>query len=352
MAEISELIAKLDLSGMLGHIMNMPDHLERGLDIGEKTPLGDLESETFYSLIVSGMGGSAIAGDLIRSHLINHIRIPFQVQRHYRLPGFVGKRTLVVCSSYSGNTEETLSAYDDALARGAKVMVITAGGKLAAKAREDAIPLVEIPGGLPPRAALGYSLASLLGIISRLGLCDPKSSEISGAAAALRKTLSDYAPSNSNNDALSRARDLHGTIPVIYAGYDHLDGVARRFQGQLCENAKNLAFVNLFPEFNHNEIVGWSLPERLMENLSAVILGGPGDHPRIAARMEIVSAYLKSRNCKVIRIDRQFEDGLMSILLWVQYVDFVSYYLALLNGVDPTPVEPIEYLKEKLLKEY
>jgi glucose/mannose-6-phosphate isomerase len=352
MAEISELIDKLDLSGMLGHIMNMPEHLDRGLEIGENVPLGRLESETFYSLIVSGMGGSAIAGDLIRSHLINDIRIPFQVQRHYRLPGFVGKRTLVVCSSYSGNTEETLSAYDDALAREAKMTVVTTGGKLAAKAKEDGVPLVEVPGGLPPRAALGYSLASLLIIISRLGLCGPKSSEISGAAAALRERLPDYAPSKTSNEALSLARHIQGTIPVIYAGYDHLDGIARRFKGQICENAKNLAFVNLFPEFNHNEIVGWNLPERLMENLSAVILGGSGDHPRIAARMEIVSSYLRSRKCKVIRIDRQFEEGLANILLWVQYVDFVSYYLALLNGVDPTPVEPIEYLKEKLLKDY
>jgi glucose/mannose-6-phosphate isomerase len=352
MDKMGALIERLDSSGMLGHIRSMPDHLDTGLEIGEKVNLRDLETETFYSLIVAGMGGSAIAGDLIRTHLMNEIRIPFQVQRHYRLPGFVGRRTLVVCSSYSGNTEETLSIYDDAMARGARVIAVTTGGKLAAKAGEDGVPLVEIPDGLPPRAALGYSFAPLLVIISRLGICDPKSSDISRAASALRAKLTEYLPSEGNNDALFVARELHGTIPVIYAGCDHLDGVAWRFKGQLCENAENLAFVNMFPEFNHNEIVGWNLPRRLLENLAVIILGGKRDHPRIAARMEIVSAYLKGKIPKVIRLDRQFDEGLTNTLLWVQYVDFVSYYLAVLNGVDPTPVKPIDYLKKKLLEEY
>jgi glucose/mannose-6-phosphate isomerase len=352
MDEISGLIDRLDLSGMLGHIRSMPDHLEEGIGIGERAPLQSLETETFYSMIVSGMGGSAIAGDLLRSHLADDIRIPFQVQRHYRLPGFVGQRTLVICSSYSGNTEETLSAYDDAVARGASTIAITTGGKLAAKAKTDGTPLVEIPDGLPPRAAFGYSFAPLLVIVSRLGICDHQSSEIYRAASAQRARLSEYLHSGDKNDALSLARQLHGTIPVIYAGSDHLDGLAWRFKGQLCENSKNLAFVNLFPEFNHNEIVGWELPESLLRNLAVVVLGGKGDHPRVAARMEIVSAYLKGKDCKVIKIDRQFEEGLTNILLWVQFVDFVSYYLALLNGVDPTPVRPIEYLKEKLLKDY
>lgn len=352
MDEISALMEKLDPSGMMGHIRSMPHHLEEGVDIGERVPLQSLEAETFYSIIVSGMGGSAIAGDLIRSYLKDDIQIPFQVQRHYRLPGFIGRRTLVICSSYSGNTEETLSAYDDAMARGARVIAITTGGKLAAKARADGTPLVEIPDGLPPRAAFGYSFSPLLVIISRLGLCDPKSSEVSRAASTLRAKVPDYLHSRDNNDALSLARELHGTVPVIYAGPDHLDGVAWRFKGQLCENAKNLAFVNLFPEFNHNEIVGWNLPDRLLENLAVVILGGKWDHPRIAARMEIVSEYLRSRNRKVIEVHRRFDLGLADILLWVQYVDFVSYYLALLNGVDPTPVKSIDYLKEKLLERH
>lgn len=352
MDEISGLIERLDPSGMLGHIRRMPDHLEEGIGIGERAPLQSLETETFNSIIVTGVGGSAIAGDLIRSHLANDIRIPFQVQRHYRLPGFVGRRTLVVCTSYSGDTEETLSAYDDAMARGARTMAITTGGKLAAKAKIDGTPLVEIPDGLPPRAAIGYSFAPLLVIISRLGLCGHKSSEISRAASALRARLSEYLGPEDKNDAISLARVLHGSIPVIYAGSDHLDGVAWRFKGQLCENSKNLAFVNLFPEFNHNEIVGWDLPWSLLDNLAVVILGGKGDHPRVAARMEIVSAYLKSKDCKVVKVDRQFEEGLANILLWIQFVDFASYYLALLNGVDPTPVRPIEYLKEKLLKDY
>lgn len=350
MDEIAGLVERLDSSGMLGHIRDMADHLDEGIGIGENVPLHNLESDTFHSLIVSGMGGSAIAGDLIRSHLAHEIQIPFQVHRDYRLPGFVGRRTLVVCSSYSGNTEETLSAYDDALDRGASVIAITAGGKLAAKARADGVPLVQIPGGRPPRAALGYSFAPLLIIISRLGLSDDRSSDVSGAAAALRRRLPDYLPGSADNDPLSLARELYNTIPVIYAGLDHLDAVAWRFKGQLCENSKTLAFVNLFPEFNHNELVGWSLPDLLAERLAIVILSDNRDHHRIAARMKIVTSFLESKKRKVINLRRRFDGGLTGILLWVQYVDFVSYYLALLNGVDPTPVKPIEYLKEKLLE--
>ncbi len=155
MDDIAGLIERLDTQGMLGNIMAMADHLEEGVSIGQNVDLRKIESETFNAVVLSGMGGSAIAGDIVRSYLSGKIQIPFLVQRHYRLPEFVNRKTLVICSSYSGNTEETLSAYDDAISKGAKLIVMTTGGELNAKAGADKVPVARIPTGLPPRAALG-----------------------------------------------------------------------------------------------------------------------------------------------------------------------------------------------------
>jgi glucose/mannose-6-phosphate isomerase len=307
-----------------------------------------MESETFDSVVLSGMGGSAIAGDIIRSYLSDEIKIPFLVQRHYCLPEFVGKNTMVICSSYSGNTEETLSAYEDALSKRAKLIVMTTGGKLGARAGADKVPGVKIPAGLPPRAALGYSFAPLLTLISRLGLCESPENDIRQAAAAMRDRLELYMAESKGNAPLALAKKIHGSIPVIYAGQDHLDAVAWRFKGQICENAGCLAFVNVFPEFNHNELVGWDELYGLDKKLTIIILRDNDDHPRIKARMNIVSQYLEANGRQVVNIQLENGKGLAKIFLWIQYVDFVSYYLALLNGVDPTPVKAIDYLKGKL----
>ncbi len=348
MVEIADLKKRLDTQNMFSHINSMADHLEEGISIGQHVDMRNIESETFNALVLSGMGGSAIAGDIARSYLSDKIQIPFIVQRHYHLPEFVGRKTLVICSSYSGNTEETLSAYDDAVSKGAKVIVMTTGGELGAKARADRVPVVKIPNGLPPRAALGYSFAPLLTLISRLGLCESPAQEIDQAAVAMRDRLNRYMPESEDNISLALAREVHGTIPVIYAGQDHLDAVAWRFKGQICENAGCLAFVNVFPEFNHNELVGWDELYGLDKKLTVLMLRDGEDHRRIGARMDIVSQYLETKGIKVVNLQVENGEGLARIFLWIQYVDFVSYYLALLNGVDPTPVEAIDYLKEKL----
>ena len=348
MDDLSDRNRRLDTQDMFGHIKAMADHLEEGISIGRDVDLRSIESEVFDAVVLSGMGGSAIAGDIVRSHIIGRIRIPFLVQRHYNLPGYVNEKTLVICSSYSGNTEETLSAYDDAVSKGAKLVVMTTGGKLGAKASADGVPVARIPNGMPPRAALGYSVAPLLTIISRLGLCDQVEQDLGRAAEVMRDHLKRYIHENNDNPALALAKKIHGTVPVIYAGQDHLDAVAWRFKGQISENAGCLAFVNVFPEFNHNELVGWDELYGLHKKFTIIMLRDSDDHPRIKARMDIVSQYLESRGYKVVNLQVEDGRGLTKIFLWIQYVDFISYYLALLNGVDPTPVEAIDYLKGKL----
>ena len=348
MGDMAALKDRLDSGDMFGKIWAMPDHMLEGIRLALGADLHELETETFHSVVISGMGGSAIGGDIARSYLSREIPIPMIVQRHYRLPGFVNKRCLVIFSSYSGDTEETLSAYDDALSRGANILVITSGGKLGELAFSEHLPLVTIPGGLPPRAALGYSLAALLTLMFRLGLCVAPMEDIKEAASIIRARLNDYSPENENNPALSLAEKLHKTIPIIYAGQDNLDAIAARFKGQICENAKCLAFANVFPEFNHNELVGWGGLTDIEDDLSTVIIRDEQDHPRIRARMDIVGGYMKERGRRVVEVQVEKLPELSRIFLLIQLTDFASYYLALLNGVDPTPVAAIDQLKKRL----
>ncbi len=346
MTEITELKEKLDPRDMYGLIRSMPVHLEEGLRLGRAADLKRLESETFHSVVVAGMGGSAIAGDIARSYLYRSIQIPIEVCRHYRLPGFVNRKTLVICSSYSGNTEETLAAYDNAYDDHARIIAITSGGKLCQRAESDGIPIIKIKGGLPPRAALGYSLASLLIALERLGLCGEQSEAISETAGLMKSWLKLY--EGEKNQALSLAQELYGAIPIIYSGYEKFDAVATRFKSQICENAEMLAFANVFPEQNHNELMGFRNLYELDKKLTIVILKDIQEHRRIRARMEIVSQYLKDKGLKIISLECRPGRDLDRIFYFIQYLDFTSYYLALLNDVDPTPVAAIDYLKNKL----
>ncbi|OGC94328.1 MAG: bifunctional phosphoglucose/phosphomannose isomerase [candidate division Zixibacteria bacterium RBG_16_53_22] len=350
MDDIMQLKMALDSRDMYGMIAGMPDHLEEGLAIGRSVDLRNLEAETFHSVLVAGMGGSAIAGDIAKSYLLDQLDIPLWVCRHYDMPEFVNKRTLVIASSYSGNTEETLSAYDRALDRGARVIAISTGGKLAEKAAADDVPLMRIKPGLQPRAALGYSLAPLLMVLSRFGLCQDQGHDILVAAASMRRWAKAYAPDSVDNPALQLARELRGTIPIIYAGYDRFDAVAYRFKCQVNENAETPAFANVFPEFNHNELVGYRGLYGLNDTFSVVILRDNQDHRRIKARMDIVTLLLKEKGIKVLTLESHPGSELERIFYFIQLLDFASYYMALLNGLDPYPVQAIDHLKNELSK--
>ncbi len=348
MAEMAALKEKLDTGGMYGLIRSMPSHMEDGLRIARAADLKGLEHETFQSVIVAGMGGSAIAGDIARSYLYRSIQIPFVVCRHYHLPAFVNRKALVICSSYSGNTEETLAAYNNAMDDFARVFVITSGGMLHEKAMADGVPVIRIKGGLQPRAALGYSIAPLLILLGRLGLCEDQSQAISRMASSMKSWAELYKAEDDSNPALLLAKQIYGTIPVIYSGYERTDAVATRFKGQISENAETLAFANVFPEQNHNELVGWNNTYGLNDKFTVIMLRDVQEHKRIALRMEIVASYLRDKGIKVIALENRDGDDLERIFYFIQMLDFTSYYLALLNGVDPTPVAPIDYLKNRL----
>lgn len=302
-------------------------------------------------IVILGMGGSAIGGDLLKAVSGPLKGIQILVQRDYGLPDFVDKNTLVIASSYSGNTEETLSGFTEALSRECSKLVISTGGQLTALARENNVPVFVIDHVSPPRAALGYSLLPLLAILQNLGLVSSKSVEVESALGSLQKQGTAWQESSplDKNQAKKLAQDIYGKIPVIY-GAGILTDVGRRWKTQINENSKTWAFFETFPELNHNAVLGYSHPEEMSSNISVILLRCPSLHPRTLLRYKITAEILESKNISHQFIDSQGSGNLDHVLGLVQLGDWVSYYLAILNGADPSPIPEIDLLKQRLLE--
>jgi len=345
-------LAKIDPLGMYDKIYHFPEQLEQAGEIGSAINPGKKYFSSLENIVVAGMGGSAIGGDLVRSYLAANFEFPFQICRHYRLPVFVDEKSLVVISSYSGNTEETLSALTDAQERGAKIACITSGGKVAQIARENDYLLVELPKGYPPRAALGFSFVPLLYLLSKLGFTSDVGDDISELIGGLKSYREQYSMTEATekNPAKSLALRLHNKIPIIYSGPELTDAVGTRWKGQICENAKSLAFNNLFAEFNHNELVGWNVIDSYRDKLIVIYLRDNGDHERIQRRMDIVRTIIEKQNVDVIDVYSHGDFPLGRMFSLIQLGDFASFYLAVLNNTDPTPVKVIDFLKSELDK--
>jgi glucose/mannose-6-phosphate isomerase len=346
-------IKRIDKNGMYQLILDFPAQLVDALKISKTVDLKKLNANSIENIIVAGMGGSAIGGDLVRSYLAEEIDLPFFVCKNYTLPQFVSQKSLVFVSSYSGNTEETLSAYAEAKKRKAQVISICSGGKLNELTLKDGFPLVEMPRGFPPRAALGYGFAPILLILSHLKLIKNKGNEIKKAIEFLSKNVNQYKmeKDSSENKAKELALKLYPKLPIIYASIDFFDAVAYRWKCQICENSKMLAYSNVFPEFNHNELVGWNILNGWEDKLVVIMLKDKKDRPRIKKRIKIVKDILLGKKIDVIEVESQGENLLSRILSLIQLGDFVSFYLAILNKVNPTPVKVIDFLKSELAKE-
>lgn len=343
-------IKRLDPTGMYDWIRNFPEQIEDAVRMGTSTPL-TLRTSGIQNIIVTGLGGSAIGGNLLRSYLANELDLPFIVNRHYRLPEFVGTKSLVIVSSYSGNTEETIAAHADAVKRKARVLCITTNGETMKMAKKFKHPVIEIPKGLSPRAALGYSFFPLLVAFFRLGLIKNKTKHIAETVKLLRAESSVLSnPESSDNTALQLATTLQGKLPIIYAPTEHFDAVAVRWRGQISENAKQLAFGHVLPEMNHNELVGWKHPVQLLKQLHVVFLRDAGTHKRIAMRETITKQIVLSYAGGVTDVWSKGRSLLARMFSLIHLGDWVSFYLAILNNEDPTPVKVIDYLKEELRK--
>lgn len=344
-------IEKLDRSNMLSLILNFSKQMEDACKIGREFEPGR-DMDGIKCVIISGMGGSAIGGELLQSYLLDEIKIPIYINRNYSLPEFADPSTLTIISSYSGNTEETVNSLLEAIEKGCKIICITTGGKILKIAKSRNLNYILIPPGYPPRTALAYSFFPMLFVMRKVGLISDKSDEIGEAVKIISEKAREYNPYNNlkDNPPLSLAGQLLGKLPIIYTSINHLGVVGNRWKGQLAENSKILAFYNQFPELNHNEIVGWEVQKDILEKCHLIFLRDRFEHPRIDLRFEITKEIL-------IEISGGFTeiysdgDGLLTRIFSLIYLgDFTSFFLAILNCVDPTPVSKIDYLKKELAK--
>ncbi len=345
-------IKKLDPADMYARIYGFPEQLQEGYNLPIRGDLSAINTAEIKSIMVIGMGGSAIGGDILRSYLAEEAAIPIMVNRNYSLPRFVDRHTLLIASSYSGNTEETLAAFEQGKQRGCPIIVTTTGGKLGALAVENNYPHVILPAGLQPRAALGYSFGPLLQIMEKLGYIPGQKEIVEATCASLitsRKKLG-MNISEKRNPARQLAAKLKEKIGIVYAGADYYDTVAVRFKGQICENAKALAYANICPEFNHNELVGFDFPPKLVAKLVVIFLTGPADSHGVTKRFKIINKILTEKKITTVFLKAQGPNRLAEIFSLVQFGDLTSYYLALINKTDPSPVHVINRLKTALEK--
>jgi len=320
----------LDSQNMLQVIKDFPKQCKEALGL----PKGISTSEDVNNIIITGMGGSAVGGDLLKIYL-NNSSIPIHVNRDYKLPNFVNENSLVFAVSYSGNTEETLSALNDAKQRNAQIIGITSGGKLA----EECEKIIKIPSGLQPRAALGYLFFPVLGVLHNSNIARVKNDDLNEMLNIL-KQIDKF---DVQGEELSKK--LKEKIPIIYAS-EALGAIAFRWKTQINENAKMPAFYNVFSEMNHNEIAGYKSMDR---KFAAVIIRDKYDNDRVKKRMDICKEIMEE-HIDVEEVETQGESLLARMFSTIYLGDYVSYHMALLNRVDPSPVEIIEALKKKLVQ--
>jgi glucose/mannose-6-phosphate isomerase len=345
-AELSrEAIERVDRQGMLGdvlgQVLQLGDALWRVQSAGLRTR--DLPG----GLAVCGMGGSAIGGDLARAILGDRATRPLRTLRDYALEPWAGSDTLVVCASYSGSTEETLACFEAAGIVEAPRVAVTTGGKLAELARAEGVPVIGVPSGMLPRAAVLYMTVAVLECAALSGAAPSLHTEVDAATRLLERLTEEWGPDAADDSqAKALARELRGTVPVVL-GSGPTIAPARRWKGQLNENAKLAAFASELPEADHNEICGWERGAAAAP-LAAVFLADSDQHPRIRRRIELTAEEVKRAGARVLSVESRGETRLERVLSLVLLGDLVSVYLAVLDGVDPSPMEPIERLKAAL----
>jgi glucose/mannose-6-phosphate isomerase len=338
-------VAAVDSSGQAADILALPDHLRDALWRVEAASLQP--SGTPGGLIVAGMGGSGVGALLARSALWPRLARPLELARGAELPAWTGPETLVLCSSYSGTTEETLAAYDAAGEAGAPRVVCSSGGELPARARRDKVPVIPLPGGFQPRAAVGYSFVVALEVAAVAGCAPSLRDEIDAAAPFARELAEEWGPDGDEESEAKRlAHALHETVPVI-SGPGIGAAAAYRWKCQVNENAKVPAFAAELPEAGHNEIVGWAEASEFAR-FASVFLGDPEAGERMAARVELTADIVGSQAAVVERVEPRGETRLQRLVSHVLLGDLMSLYLAVLRGADPTGIEPIDRLKAGL----
>ena len=348
-------IREIDKSNMLAFCTEAPKHYAEAARIARsflKEPQVvslALNHVPLNSIIVAGMGGSAISGELLKDWARNNITVPIEVNREYCLPAYAGRNTLVLVTSYSGETEESLGAFLDATKRGCMIMCISSGGALQDFSEKLGIPHLRVPAGMAPRATLPYLFMPLPILLEKLDLVSGVASEISVAITALKIVSSANSPDKPLNDNFSKslASDICGTVPVVY-GFGVYRGVAQRFKQQFNENSKLPAKWEVFSELNHNEIVGWEQHGELAKSFSALFIRDKAEQAEVRSRIEATKALMQPAVSNMFEVWVQGETALAKMLSTVCIGDFTSVYLAILRKIDPTPVKTIDLLKQQM----
>ena len=343
-----QLFKRYDPEGMLICLHEMPQLCQQAWQMAMDFDLPQ-DYARVDKVVILGMGGSAIGGELVRSLAVSEAKLPLLICRDYNLPAFVDADTLVIASSYSGMTEETLSSFEQALETEAKKLVITSGGKLKTMAEKQNVPVFSFDYKAQPRAALPFMFIPILCFLQKLGLIGNKSSDVAETTRVLQALSSkiDEGVLLSQNPAKQLASKLYGRLPVIY-GAGIISGVARRWKTQLNENSKAWAFYEAFPELNHNSVVGYQFPRELAAKLAVVLLRSALLSKRIQLRYQVTCQLLEQAKVDYQIVDGHGTSSLSQIMSLVLFGDYTSYYLAILYKIDPSPVKAIDFLKEKL----
>jgi glucose/mannose-6-phosphate isomerase len=344
--------AGIDAQGMRAHIAGFPDQLAAGTDSATSFVKSlDVPTDGPTGIAVVGMGGSAIGGDLVAAWTADRRSLPLHVIRGYELPQWLDEGTTLIVSSYSGNTEETIACYEAAQRRGLAVIAIATGGRVAEMAGSAGDPLLELPVGFPPRAALGHSFSAVALATARL---DPvldagaDADQLHRAAESLRPRAEEWLAWSDDNPALDIAASISNRLPIVYGGHATSIAAAARWKAQLNENGKIPAYSGALPEHNHNEIVGFESDGPTVRQMVLVHLETPWDHPQVRQRFDFVYDYCRGRVADQHRIAATSDVPIEGMLELCYLGDCTSFIVSIINGQDPTPVASIDALKNKL----
>jgi glucose/mannose-6-phosphate isomerase len=345
-----EKIKNIDKSSMLGHCVKTHEYCEDAVRLAKQVSVSYGKPKR---ILVAGMGGSAIGGEILQDWLRNELPIPIEVCRDYVLPAYVNKETLVFAVSCSGKTEETLNVFVDAVKRGCPIITITSGGHLLSFSEKLHVPHLTIPSGLPPRATLPYLFFPLPILMEKLGILQSREKEIQET----EKVIESLSQENSletpvkNNLSKKLALELSETIPAVY-GFREYAAVAHRLKTQFNENSKVPCRHEVFPELNHNEVVGWEASETLTKCFSILLIRDRNEPSEIKNRIEATKSLALTKAQNVLELYASGESKLAKMFSVLHVGDFASVYLAILHNIDPTPVETINKIKGEMKKKF
>lgn len=342
-------IADVDTQKMWDLLADFPNQWEEAVKRTEGLEI-NIEPGKIKTVCIAGMGGSAIAGDLIQAYTQDTAPVPVQVVKGYEVPQWVDEGTLMIASSFSGNTEETLAALRQAREKGATPVAITSGGELMLTATRDHFDYFKIPSDIRARAAVGYSFIILFRIFQKLGYLNEGEEALAETKSFLENQV-ELLTNFRDNEALTLAEDLVETLPVVYTNNNFMKAVGLRWCTQFEENSKTLAYQNEFPEMTHTEIVGWEQITHLTGRLSILFLMDREDGARIEKRMNITRELIEDQADSIFILKSRGNSRLTRMFSLIQLADWTSFYLAVINGIDPSPVAKIDLFKSKLAEQ-